>query len=84
MNSSRSCKVILRTGEVVSVENYSRAFNTLAEFDHRGNHYCVRVNTNDKFDTLIGELNEEGTWYTYKKCSDFEVTKIFVTEELSE
>ena len=74
-------KVTFNNSETYPVDNLERFLGNNFEFDCRGSHYCVIMNPDKKFKTLIGTWDDDRTAYIYEECKYVMVTKIFRSEE---
>ena len=81
MTISIQTKVTFNNSETYPADNLQFQTNYMAEFDCRGNHYCVMMNPDKKFKTLIGTWDDDKMGYIYKECKYVMVTKIFRSEE---
>lgn len=78
---SKQTKVTFNNGETYPIDNLEKVSWNSFEFDCRGSHYCVRMNPDKKFKTLIGTWDDDRMGYIYKECKYVAVTKIFRSEE---
>lgn len=78
---SRQTKVTFNNSETYPVDNLQFPAYYMAEFDCRGSHYCVMMNPDKKFKTMIGTWDDDRMGYIYKECEYVAVTKIFRSEE---